>query len=74
MQNIISRIELFFLDYFILVLTESTLIRSMIANTIKFMRQYKEGIGLGGALLVCGMVGLVAGRLLFRTGIVMFFH
>ena len=74
MQNIINRIELFFLDNAILLLSKSMLVRSLVAHTGKFYRQYKEAIRISAALLICGMVGFVAGRLLIQTGIAIQLH
>ena len=74
MQNITSRIELFFLDYVIFLMSESLLIRSLVAHTGKFFHQYEEGIRVSAVLLICAMVGLVAGRLLIRTGLAAQLH
>jgi hypothetical protein len=74
MQNITSRIELFFLDTFILLLSESPLMRSLIARTGKFCREYKEAIRVSAALFICGIAGLVAGQLLIRIGLIMPLH
>jgi hypothetical protein len=74
MQTVINRIELFFLDYAILLLSDSSLIRALVARTGKFYRQYKEAIQISTALLICGIAGLVAGRLLVYTGIALQLH
>ena len=70
MQSIASKIELFFLDYAISLLSESAWMRSL----VKLCYQYKEVIRLCVALSVCGMIGLAVGRILVYVGISMPLH
>jgi hypothetical protein len=63
MHTITKRIELFFWDTTIPLLSESEFIRNMVKRFYKMYNQYKSDLWIALLVLTCGMMGLVVGRI-----------
>jgi hypothetical protein len=62
MQIIAKRIELFFWNTTIPLLSESELIRNLVKQFYKLYYQFKSDLWVALLVLTCGMMGLVVGR------------
>jgi hypothetical protein len=66
MQTLTRKIELFFWDYTISLLSTSELARTIIRHIYHFKKQYLEGLKVTSVVSACGMMGLVVGIILGR--------
>ena len=63
MHTIAKRIELFFWDTTIPLLSESEYIRKIVKHFYKLYNQYMGDLWIALLILTCGMMGLVVGRM-----------